>query len=59
MNATQLWDTTMNPETRRLIQVVIDDFKEADDTFELLMGKVVAPRCEFIMNRAKYVKELI
>ena len=59
MNATQLWDTTMNPETRRLIQVTIDDFQEADETFELLMGKTVATRCEFIMSCAKYVKELI
>jgi DNA gyrase subunit B len=59
MNPTQLWDSTMNPETRRLIQVTIDDFQEADETFELLMGKNVAPRCEFIMNRAKYVKDLI
>lgn len=59
MNPTQLWDTTMNPETRRLIQVTIDDFQEADDTFELLMGKNVAPRCEFIMKKAKDVKDLI
>lgn len=59
MNPNQLWETTMNPETRRLIQVVIDDFEEADETIELLMGKNVAPRCEFIMDSAKHVKNLI
>lgn len=52
MSPQQLWDTTLNPETRRLIQVKIDDFEEADKTFELLMGKEVAPRKEFIVNFA-------
>ena len=59
MNPNQLWETTMNPETRRLIQVTIDSFEEADETIELFMGKNVAPRCDFIMNNAKYVKNLI
>jgi DNA gyrase subunit B len=59
MSPQQLWDTTLNPETRRLIQVTIDDFQEADKTFELLMGKVVKPRREFIMENAKFAKELL
>jgi DNA gyrase subunit B len=52
MSPQQLWDTTLNPETRRLIKVKIDDFNEADDTFELLMGKKVEPRKDYIIKYA-------
>lgn len=57
MSPQQLWDTTLNPETRRLIQVTIDDFKEADDTFELLMGKEVSPRRDFIIDFANKMED--
>jgi DNA gyrase subunit B len=59
MSPQQLWDTTLNPETRRLIQVTIEDFNEADETFELFMGEKVKPRRDFIMNNAKFAKELL
>ncbi|AFV21340.1 MULTISPECIES: DNA gyrase/topoisomerase IV subunit B [Bacillus] len=52
MSATQLWDTTLNPETRKQIQVRIEDAKEADAVTELLMGDKVAPRREFIISEA-------
>ena len=52
MMAEQLWDTTMNPETRTLKQVTIDDAGEADHIFDLLMGESVAPRREFIEKNA-------
>lgn len=52
MSANQLWETTLDPETRRLIKVRIDDYNEADDTFELLMGKKVEPRKDFIIKYA-------
>ena len=58
MNAEQLWDTTMNPETRTLLQVSIDDAAVADEIFSMLMGDKVAPRKEFIEENAKYVKNL-
>lgn len=58
MNAEQLWDTTMNPETRTLLQVSIDDAALADEVFSMLMGDKVAPRKEFIEENAKYVKNL-
>ena len=54
MNPEQLWDTTMNPETRLLTQVTIDDAAEADYTFSMLMGEDVAPRREFIERNATY-----
>lgn len=56
MNATQLWDTTMNPETRTLKQVTIESAAEADRIFSMLMGDEVAPRREFIESHAKYAK---
>jgi DNA gyrase subunit B len=56
MNADQLWDTTMNPETRTLKQVTIESAAEADRIFSMLMGDEVAPRREFIESHAKYAK---
>ncbi len=58
MNAEQLWDTTMDPETRTLLQVSMEDAMEADATFSLLMGDKVEPRREFIDEHAKYVRNL-
>ncbi len=54
MNAVQLWDTTMNPDTRLLRQVTIDNAAEADRIFSMLMGDEVPPRREFIEAHAKY-----
>ncbi|MBP7557692.1 MAG: DNA topoisomerase (ATP-hydrolyzing) subunit B [Chitinophagaceae bacterium] len=56
MNASQLWDTTMNPDTRTLKQVTIESAAEADRIFSMLMGDEVAPRREFIESHAKYAK---
>lgn len=58
MNPEQLWETTMNPETRTLVKVTMDDAFKADETFSLLMGDEVEPRREFIQQNAKYVKNL-
>lgn len=58
MNPDQLWSTTMNPETRTVLQVVLEDLVEADNTFSMLMGDKVEPRREFIQQNAKYVKNL-
>lgn len=56
MNAEQLWETTMNPQTRTLKQVTIDNAAEADRIFSMLMGDEVAPRREFIEQNARYAK---
>ncbi len=56
MNASQLWDTTMNPETRTLKQVTIESATEADRVFSMLMGDEVAPRRDFIESHAKYAR---
>ena len=58
MNADQLWDTTMNAETRTLLQVTEGDAAEADEIFSLLMGDVVEPRRNFIQAHASEVKNL-
>ena len=54
MNAIQLWDTTMKPETRTLRQIVIENGAEADRVFSMLMGDEVPPRREFIEKNSKY-----
>src|SRR6478672_4323047 len=56
MNSEQLWDTTMNPETRTLKQVTIDSIANADSVFSMLMGDEVPPRREFIESHAKYAR---
>ena len=56
MNAEQLWETTMNPNTRTLKQVTIDSAAVADGVFSMLMGDEVAPRREFIESHAKYAR---
>jgi DNA gyrase subunit B len=58
MNSEQLWKTTMNPETRTILNVTLEDAVEADATFSMLMGDKVEPRREFIQKNAKYVKNL-
>jgi len=58
MNPDQLWETTMNPQKRTLIQVTSEDFVEADEIFSTLMGDSVAPRRKFIETHAKFVKNI-
>ncbi|MES2542827.1 MAG: DNA topoisomerase (ATP-hydrolyzing) subunit B [Pseudomonadota bacterium] len=58
MNPSQLWETTLDPEARTLLQVKVDDLAEADDIFSKLMGDVVEPRREFIQQNALSVEHL-
>ena len=56
MNAEQLWDTTLNPETRTLRKVTIENAAECDHIFSMLMGDEVGPRRDFIEKNAKYAR---
>jgi DNA gyrase subunit B len=58
MSAEQLWETTMNPATRTLLSVTLEDAAKADHTFHILMGGEVPPRKAFIQAHAKSVKNL-
>ena len=58
MNADQLWETTMNPETRTLLRAEVEDAVEADEIFTMLMGEKVAPRKDFIKTEARKVRNL-
>ncbi|MFA5658147.1 MAG: toprim domain-containing protein, partial [Oscillospiraceae bacterium] len=58
MDPEQLWETTMNPETRTIIKIELEDAMKADEIFTILMGDKVAPRREFIEKNARYVQNL-
>ena len=58
MNPEQLWETTMNPKTRIMIKVTMEDAMKADAIFNVLMGEEIAPRREFIEKNAKSVRNL-
>nr|HPK62029.1 DNA topoisomerase IV subunit B [Spirochaetota bacterium] len=58
MNPEQLWETTMNPETRNIIKVTLEDEYTADEMFSILMGSNVEARREFIEANSKYVENL-
>ena len=58
MNPDQLWETTMDPDNRVLLQVKVEDAEKADEVFSMLMGAEVDPRKRFIQTHAKTVKNL-
>ena len=58
MDPEQLWETTMNPADRTMLQVKLEDAARADEIFTILMGDKVAPRKDFIQQNARYVKNL-
>jgi DNA gyrase subunit B len=58
MNSDQLWETTMNPQGRVLLQVSVEDAASADETFGMLMGDEVPPRKQFIITHSRNVKNL-
>ena len=58
MNAEQLWETTMDPEKRTLLQVTMDDAEKANAIFTKLMGEEVEPRRDFIVTNANFVSNL-
>jgi len=58
MNAEQLWETTMNPENRTILQLTLEDAMEAEEIFSTLMGEAVEPRRKFIQTHAREVEYL-